>query len=151
MKVSGLDWRIVGGQTADEGQFPYQVSLRRYGSHSCGGSILNENWVLTAAHCLFQVSGTLTVVAGTNSLGKGGDEYKTVKAIYNENYDPSGIHNDVALVKVATPIKFSSKVQPIALNTEAIGAGEDLVLSGWGRTSYPGNIDPSMSAPFKIT
>lgn len=45
--------RIVGGQTAQEGQFPYQVSLRANGNHFCGGSIVNEYWIVTAAHCLY--------------------------------------------------------------------------------------------------
>lgn len=45
--------RIVGGIDANVGQFPYQVSLQRKdGSHFCGGSILNKNFVLTAAHCV---------------------------------------------------------------------------------------------------
>ena len=47
-----INSRIVGGQDAAEAAFPYQVSLQNYGSHFCGGSILNENWILTAGHCL---------------------------------------------------------------------------------------------------
>lgn len=44
--------RIVGGINANEGQFPHQVSLRRNGSHTCGGSIISKNFILTAAHCV---------------------------------------------------------------------------------------------------
>lgn len=47
--------RVVGGDTATPHQFPWQVSLQRSGKHLCGGSILNDKWVLTAAHC---ISGT---------------------------------------------------------------------------------------------
>lgn len=44
--------RIVGGIDAVEGQFPHQISLRRSGSHTCGGSIISHNYILTAAHCV---------------------------------------------------------------------------------------------------
>lgn len=47
------DSKVVGGNTASEGQFPYQISLRnRKNQHFCGGSIINEQWILTAAHCV---------------------------------------------------------------------------------------------------
>jgi len=52
-----IDPRIVGGELAGHGEFPYQVSIQRYSinswSHTCGGSIINETAILTAAHCLF--------------------------------------------------------------------------------------------------
>lgn len=48
------DTRILGGNYANDGQFPYLISLRQRAAnfHLCGGSILNEYWILTAAHCV---------------------------------------------------------------------------------------------------
>lgn len=48
------DWgRIIGGKAAEEGQFPHQVSIRNNGIHICGGSIINQQWVLTVAECIY--------------------------------------------------------------------------------------------------
>jgi len=51
-KLAFSSGRIIGGTTANAGQFPYQAALDRNGGHWCGGSILNNNHVLTAAHCV---------------------------------------------------------------------------------------------------
>lgn len=50
--ASPFEGRIVGGDDASPGQFPYQISLRIKDSHTCGGSIIDNEWILTAAHCV---------------------------------------------------------------------------------------------------
>lgn len=50
--ADGIAPKVVNGTNVDINEFPFMVSLRRNGGHSCGGTILNDFWVLTAAHCL---------------------------------------------------------------------------------------------------
>ena len=64
---NGSQEDIVGGTTASAGEFPFIVSLQRSGSHFCGGTLLNANTILTAAHCAVgQTASSLSVRAGSN-------------------------------------------------------------------------------------
>ncbi|XP_068629132.1 chymotrypsin-2-like [Battus philenor] len=132
--------RIVGGEDAPDGAIPYQASLRSvYNSHFCGGSIISERYILTAAHCTIgKTPQTMTVVVGTNSLLAGGYHYPIEKIIVHEQYDGNLIKNDVSLIKLSNEIEFNSHVQPIQLPEKDTEAGAELLLSGWGRLSYPG-------------
>jgi len=140
--LAELGWRIVGGESAADGQFPYQISMRNGGSHSCGGSILDETTILCAAHCVDGVSAAqLTVVAGTNTLNAGGDSHKVSSISMHKDYDSWNIQNDISILKLATPLDLSNpKIGVVGLPSSNIGGGENVILSGWGRTSYPGNI-----------
>ncbi|XP_065162218.1 transmembrane protease serine 9-like [Atheta coriaria] len=137
-------WRIVGGDDAAENQFPYQVSLRYYGSHSCGGSLLDETTILCAAHCVDGAdASTMTIRVGNNKLSEQTDEYQVASFVRHEDYDGWNIKNDVSLIKLADPLTWSDSVQPVKLRKSDIIA-EDVTLSGWGTTSYPGDIPDNL-------
>lgn len=68
--------KIVGGQEAKDGAAPYQVSLQIRKSHLCGGAIIHEQFIVTAAHCLAgQKAENFEVLVGTNDVKNGGEYY----------------------------------------------------------------------------
>nr|XP_022914398.1 chymotrypsin-2-like [Onthophagus taurus] len=141
------DGRIVGGYDAADGEFPHQISLRYNERHICGGSIIGESWVLTAAHCVNkQKVDKFTVVTGSNLLDAGGDTYKVEEIIPHEGFNRSTLLDDIALIKTKDDIKFNDKVKIIGLGENEMKGGENLILSGWGTTSYPGKIPNKLQA-----
>lgn len=134
-----LNWdsRIVGGSNANEGQIPYQVSLRTAGNfHFCGGSILNNRWVLSAAHCTVgQTLANTQVIVGSLFTQSGGIAHQVSAIVNHQDYDANWISNDVSVVQTATVIVFTPNVQPIALGSEYLGAGVLATASGWGQTT----------------
>ncbi|XP_034170856.1 chymotrypsin-2-like isoform X2 [Osmia lignaria lignaria] len=129
--------QIVGGHDALEGKYPYQVSILHNYSPSCGGSIINSRFILTAAHCIYNKNlKSIKVVAGTNfyAPGRGGVTYNAESLIWHSGYNKYRNLNDIGLIQVDREIIFFSKIQPIALaETYYVAAGEIVVLTGWGR------------------
>lgn len=134
-----LNSRIVGGNDAKEGQFPYQASIRmRDNYHRCGGSILNNRFVLTAAHCTdgeMSVPSNMIVVVGALYPLEGGIAIDLDAIIQHPEWNIDEVANDIALVHTAEEIVFSETVQPIALPTHNVVPGTRVVMSGWGMTS----------------
>ncbi|XP_046608056.1 uncharacterized protein LOC124299131 [Neodiprion virginianus] len=141
--------RIVGGEEATPGQFPYQIGLlstNAAGSTGfCGGSILNENWVLTAAHCVDVAVSVEVIVAAHNINEPEEGQYRVPaqKIVVHENWNTATIRNDLAVLRLAFPIEYSNRVQPIRLPSRSqVGqtfAGETGIVSGWGRDSDSSN------------
>jgi len=131
--------RIVGGEIAGWGQFPYQCLLRVYGGFTCGCSILSDRWILTAAHCVGQDASAYTVLVGTiNANGEGGAVYQAERVISHENY--GNFMNDIAMILVNTNIRIEGATQIIIRAGNLPGTGSTHVLSGWGRVNPGGDV-----------
>lgn len=130
-----LAQRIFGGQNATEGQFPYQVSLKYYNRHTCGGSILNERWILSAAHCINPKIplAFVYVTAGSIHLMQG-EMYDIEMMKPHPGFSFTATNNDIALLRTKKVILFTKFVNPISIKCRQVGAGQDAVTSGWGKT-----------------
>merc|ERR1711970_968610 len=131
--------RIVGGTEAEDGEFPFQVSLRSVGAlgatHFCGGSIIDKDWIMTAGHCCAgQLPLTMHVVAGGIKLNnfENEEEPRNVDNIIGHpSYSSSNMENDVCLLKLKESLEWTEFGQV----TEA---GTDCVITGWGTLAEGG-------------
>ncbi|XP_012061803.1 PREDICTED: chymotrypsin-1-like [Atta cephalotes] len=137
---------IVNGKNAKIGEFPYQVSLKYNDTHRCGGSIIDNYNILTAARCvdgLENLVNNLKVHAGTNWLNVPGVVYDIESVSINSKYDL--FINDIALVHLKNPITYKRLVQPINLTTSDEGLeNKQCTLIGWGTTSVDGSTSNNL-------
>uniref|UniRef100_A0A182R5K1 Peptidase S1 domain-containing protein n=1 Tax=Anopheles funestus TaxID=62324 RepID=A0A182R5K1_ANOFN len=140
--------RVVNGETAALGQFPYQVRLTLDVGNGqravCGGTLLNEEWVLTASHCV-QLAKSVEVHLGAvdfdNQTNDGRQVLVSTEFFKHEKYNPLFLANDVALVKLPQKVEFSELVQPVQLPTgNSDYAGDGVVVSGWGLMENGGQV-----------
>lgn len=148
---------IVGGTAAALGAWPWQVKLSIVeggSSYLCGGSLLSDQWVVTAAHCIDNAGTTVspsavTVRAGSLSLDSGGQLVGVSRIIKHSSYVSSTKDNDIALLQLSSPVTLSSTVnvvQPLLSVQEAtLAATNDLgTVTGWGNTSSGGSTSSTL-------
>lgn len=126
--------QIVGGVAASAGDFPFIVSLQRSGSHFCGGTLLNANTVLTAAHCSTGVSASsVSVRAGSLNRSSGGTVVRVSSIAIHPSYAASRYNNDVAIWKLSTSIPTSSTISYATLAAAGSDpvAGSTASVAGW--------------------
>ena len=140
--------KVVGGVDVDIKDYPWQIALTSSanGGGFCGGSIIGDSWVLTAAHCVNGTSASGLFIRGgsSSSFASGGDSYSVSQIIVHPNY--SGNSYDFALVEINGEFAYNSNVQKIELINEieiAAGVQDGGVMStitGWGTTSSGGSL-----------
>ncbi|XP_017038801.1 trypsin delta-like [Drosophila ficusphila] len=139
-----LDGRIVGGSATTISSFPWQISLQRSGSHSCGGSIYSSNVIVTAAHCLQSVSASvLQIRAGSTYWNSGGVTVQVSSFKNHEGYNANTMVNDIAIIKLASSLTFSSTIKAIGLASSNPANGAAASVSGWGTQSYGSSSIPT--------
>ncbi|XP_054856912.1 chymotrypsinogen 2-like [Eublepharis macularius] len=132
--------RIVNGEEAVPGSWPWQVSLQdSTGFHFCGGSLIRENWVVTAAHC--SVRTTHRVVLGEFDQGSPSEDVQVLKidkVFKNPKFNIFTVRDDITLLKLATPARLTARVSPVCLPeaTDNFAGGLSCVTTGWGLTHH---------------
>ncbi|KAF4104359.1 chymotrypsin-like protease CTRL-1 [Onychostoma macrolepis] len=136
--ISGYS-KIVNGENAVPGSWPWQVSLQQSnGFHFCGGSLINQYWVVTAAHCGVR-AGYHYVILGEHDHGSNAEPIQVMniaKAISHPYYNGNTFNNDVTLLKLSSPAQLTSRISPVCLTSSStsIPSGTLCVTTGWGRT-----------------
>ncbi|XP_045211253.2 prostasin-like [Mercenaria mercenaria] len=141
-----LGKRIVGGTEATPGSWPWMVMLKKNGIAKCGGSILDNQIVLTAAHCLF---GETNLAAWSVYVGK---HHKDIKDkterhyaikhfIPHEKFNKLTLMNDIALLLLKEPIIFTYYARPICLPLQNSPLTGQCFTTGWGETKGTGYDD----------
>lgn len=142
---------IVGGVPSRQGEWPWQVSvLNRYGSHSCGGTLIDEYWVVTAAHCISTTNARrYTVVLGEHDRQASSSVRVSVtpsRVIRHPSYSSSTLENDIALFQLPSAVNFNQFIRPACLaSTSDRYEGMRCIVSGWGSTYYQGSTTRNLN------
>ncbi|XP_057621822.1 cationic trypsin-3-like [Chionomys nivalis] len=124
---------IIGGYMCENNSIPYQVSLNA-GYHLCGGSLISDQWVLTAAHCY---KPQLQVRLGEFNIHdvEGGEQIiNAAKIISHPKYNNDTTDNDIMLIKLNSPATINSQVSTVSLPRSCPSVGIDCLVSSWGDT-----------------
>ncbi|XP_061101729.1 chymotrypsin B-like [Conger conger] len=144
--VSGYA-RIVSGEEAVPHSWPWQVSLQDYtGFHFCGGSLISEYWVVTAAHCGVRTSHR--VIVGEHDKKSTIENIQTMRVAQvftHPEWNPSTINNDITLIKLTAPVTMNLYVSPVcmAASSDVYSPGMQCVTSGWGLTRHNAMFTPN--------
>lgn len=131
---------IFGGKKATPEQFPFLVSVRymkngKY-EHNCGGAILSNRFIITAAHCYKSKIkfNKYRISIGAVKREDQGKLYPIKRFIVHPRYDAATKLNDVAMIEMESPLDLGAKVSTIEINRNPIEGKVMATVAGWGRT-----------------
>ncbi|XP_069125275.1 trypsin-like [Argopecten irradians] len=155
--------RIIGGDQAVDGSWPWMVSFfsKTLRQHLCAGSIIDNHWIVSAAHCFVEwqlilhdipdITDDIEVRVGLhNNTANTADKYLQIKhadhILVHPSFDLDTLDNDIALVRLNQPVRFNEHVKHVCLIGRDAQGTDNCVITGWGRQTQPESIpkfDPS--------
>ncbi|XP_068072228.2 enteropeptidase [Danio rerio] len=139
--------RVVGGQDAQRGAWPWMVSLQWLGGHACGATLIDREWLITAAHCVYgrnvQLSNWAAVLglhAQFETINPNKQVFSVDQVIMHKHYNKRTKESDFALMHLKTPVSYTDYVQPICLPDPGahFEEGRKCFIAGWGLLSESG-------------
>jgi len=139
--------QITNGGDASPGEYPYMAGLLqsdvpdRFAAQFCGGSVIDPEWILTAAHCVVSDGattppGSIDVLTGSADLSAGdGQRIRAAQVVVHPGYDEATIDNDIALIRLSSPTSAPAVRVAASGDTVLESAGRTAVLTGWGGLS----------------
>ncbi|NXL90710.1 CTRB1 protein, partial [Alectura lathami] len=142
--------RIVNGEAAVSGSWPWQVSLQVGAplgdGDGDGDGAAREQWVVTAAHCGVRTSDTVVLGEYDQEADSSDVQRLAIAQVFrNPKYSSLTIRNDITLIKLATPAELNARVSPVCLPeaTDDFPGGLTCVTTGWGVTDANGTALPA--------
>lgn len=138
---------IVGGAEATIEEYPYQIGLLQGGSLICGGSIIDNKYVVTAGHCAEgQSASDLSIRAGSSSSSSGGTTVGVSSIAVHPDYDAQNVNNDIAILTLDEELKYGDGIAAVKLPTSSSlpSAGTIGTITGWGALKEGGNVSPTL-------
>ncbi|KAJ1155251.1 hypothetical protein NDU88_007986 [Pleurodeles waltl] len=148
----GCFGRVVGGCVSNPHSWPWQISLRTsFNLHFCGGTLVSDQWVLTATHCLERSSNPAAYRVTLGIHRENGNEpSKQVRDVIQIHKGP--LRADIALLKLSSPVVYTDEVQPICLpsNRYMVPDKAKCYVTGWGETQGTGGEGFLKEAGFPV-
>ncbi|CAD0249735.1 unnamed protein product [Spodoptera exigua] len=139
--------RIVGGMESSISMYPYNVAISRNAKHWCGGSIIDEQWVLTAGHCFESAFDgdkkklqPFIIRAGSSFHNRGGYQARVNKVFFPHDYVPGSADYDYALLRLDRPMPIGRNIAVLNLPSKdyLMKESDILIVTGWGSTDESG-------------